>query len=64
MFPSQFGIIYLCGVFWNAPNAGTDSRGGTLVHEASHFTLNGGTGDYVYGSFKAPGQTVREILTS
>ena len=24
-------------------------QGGTLVHEASHFTKNGGTQDYVYG---------------
>jgi len=22
----RFGIIYLCGAFWRAPNTGTDSR--------------------------------------
>jgi peptidyl-Lys metalloendopeptidase len=24
-------------------------KGGTLVHESSHFTANGGTNDYAYG---------------
>ena len=47
--PDQFGTIYLCGAFWNAPATGTDSKAGTLVHEASHFTVNGGTQDYAYG---------------
>jgi len=28
---------------------GTNSQAGTLVHESSHFVLNGGTKDYVYG---------------
>ncbi|KAG6894865.1 hypothetical protein C0992_004261 [Termitomyces sp. T32_za158] len=42
VYPDDFGYIYLCGAFWNAPS-------GTLVHESSHFTLNGGTDDYVYG---------------
>ncbi|KAI0681659.1 lysine-specific metallo-endopeptidase, partial [Cerioporus squamosus] len=32
---------------------GTDSRAGTLVHESSHFTKNGGTQDYVYGQSSA-----------
>ncbi|CAE6487170.1 unnamed protein product [Rhizoctonia solani] len=43
------GKIYLCGQFWSAPNTGTDSRAGTIVHENSHFTVNAGTQDYVYG---------------
>ncbi|CAE7161413.1 unnamed protein product [Rhizoctonia solani] len=47
------GKIYLCGVFWSAPNTGTDSRAGTIVHENSHFTVNGGTQDYVYGQSSA-----------
>jgi len=42
-------VIYLCGAYWNAPATGTDSKAGTLVHESSHFTVNGGTQDYVYG---------------
>jgi peptidyl-Lys metalloendopeptidase len=41
--------IYLCGAFWSAALRGTDSRAGTLVHEMSHFTVNGGTKDYAYG---------------
>lgn len=41
--------IYLCNAFWSASNTGTDSRAGTIVHEMSHFTVNGGTDDHVYG---------------
>ena len=47
--PDEFGTVYLCGAFWNAPPTGTDSQAGTLIHEASHFTDNGGTQDYAYG---------------
>ncbi|KAI0785486.1 hypothetical protein BC629DRAFT_521998 [Irpex lacteus] len=47
--PSDFGYVTLCGAFWDAPNTGTDSRGGTLIHESSHFTKNAGTDDHVYG---------------
>lgn len=49
VYPDTFGVVYLCGAFWSAPNTGTDSRAGTLIHESSHFTVNGGTDDYVYG---------------
>ncbi|KAF4616701.1 hypothetical protein D9613_008604 [Agrocybe pediades] len=49
VFPDQFGTIYLCGMFWNAPVNGTDSQAGTLIHESSHWTLNGATRDIVYG---------------
>jgi len=49
VYPNEFGKIYLCGAFWKAANAGTDSRSGTLIHESSHFTANGGTEDYAYG---------------
>jgi len=47
--PDDFGTVHLCGAFWNAPMTGTDSKGGTLVHESSHFTRNGGTDDHAYG---------------
>ncbi|KAG8678418.1 hypothetical protein FRC09_019852, partial [Ceratobasidium sp. 395] len=47
------GKIYLCGAFWKAPLTGTDSRAGTIVHENSHFTVNGGTDDHVYGQTAA-----------
>ena len=29
----SFGHVYLCGAFWSAPTTGTDSKGGTLIHE-------------------------------
>ncbi|CEL60424.1 peptidyl-Lys metalloendopeptidase [Rhizoctonia solani AG-1 IB] len=51
--PGSPGKIYLCGAFWSAPNTGTDSRAGTIVHENSHFTVNGGTDDHVYGQSSA-----------
>lgn len=53
--PGDFGRIYLCGAFWNTANTGADSRAGTLIHEASHFTANGGTGDFAYGQEDAMG---------
>ncbi|KAG9089104.1 hypothetical protein FRC06_001715 [Ceratobasidium sp. 370] len=43
------GKIYLCGAFWRAPLTGEDSRAGTIVHENSHFDVNGGTDDLAYG---------------
>ncbi|KAF6759247.1 peptidyl-Lys metalloendopeptidase [Ephemerocybe angulata] len=50
VYPNDFGKVFLCGAFWNAPEAGTDSKPGTIIHEASHFWANGdGTSDYAYG---------------
>lgn len=49
VYPNQPYTIHVCNAFWSAPTSGTDSRGGTIVHEMSHFTVNGGTQDYVYG---------------
>ncbi|KAL0570405.1 hypothetical protein V5O48_011563, partial [Marasmius crinis-equi] len=46
---NNFGVIHLCGAFWDAPATGTDSKAGTLVHESSHFTQIAGTRDVVYG---------------
>ncbi|KAG9118927.1 hypothetical protein FRC07_006296 [Ceratobasidium sp. 392] len=51
--PDSPGKIYLCGAFWKAPVTGTDSRAGTIVHENSHFTVNGGTDDHIYGQANA-----------
>ncbi|KAG8767429.1 hypothetical protein FRC16_007363, partial [Serendipita sp. 398] len=45
--------VYLCGAFWSTTTSGTDSRAGTIVHESSHFTANGGTQDYAYGQTNA-----------
>jgi peptidyl-Lys metalloendopeptidase len=49
VYPNQPYNIHLCPVFWQVANSGTDSRGGTLVHETSHFTVVAGTNDFAYG---------------
>jgi peptidyl-Lys metalloendopeptidase len=53
VYPTQPYKIYVCGAFWNAPNTGTDSKAGTLVHESSHFNVIGKTQDYAYGQSAA-----------
>ncbi|KAJ6533465.1 peptidyl-Lys metalloendopeptidase [Mycena sp. CBHHK59/15] len=53
VFADEFGTIYLCGVFWEVATTGTDSQGGTLVHESSHFLVTGSTQDYAYGQTAA-----------
>jgi peptidyl-Lys metalloendopeptidase len=49
VYPNQPYKIYVCSAFWSAPMTGTDSKGGTLIHEMSHFTAVAGTDDHVYG---------------
>jgi peptidyl-Lys metalloendopeptidase len=49
VYPTQPYKIYVCGAFWTAPTTGTDSKGGTLIHEMSHFNVVAGTLDNVYG---------------
>ncbi len=49
VYPTQPYKIYLCNAFWSANMTGTDSKGGTLVHEMSHFNATAGTDDVVYG---------------
>lgn len=53
VYPSQPYRIYVCNAFWSAPMTGTDSKGGTLVHEMSHFTVVAGTNDWAYGQSAA-----------
>ncbi|TFK72457.1 zincin [Pluteus cervinus] len=53
VYPDTFPVVYLCGAFWPAPMTGADSKAGTLVHEAAHFTRNGGCDDYTYGQTAA-----------
>jgi len=53
VYPNQPYKIYVCDAFWNAPLTGTDSKGGTLVHEMSHFTVVAGTDDWAYGQSAA-----------
>ncbi len=59
VYPDDAYVIYLCNAFWSAPNAGTDSRGGTIVHETSHFTVVAGTNDWTYGQ-----SSCRSLATS
>ena len=49
VYPDRPYTIHVCKAFWTAPMTGTDSKGGTLVHEMSHFTVVAGTDDWVYG---------------
>jgi len=49
VYPTQPYRIYVCNAFWSAPTAGTDSKGGTLIHEMSHFNAVAATDDHVYG---------------
>ncbi|HVF33696.1 MAG TPA: M35 family metallo-endopeptidase [Candidatus Saccharimonadia bacterium] len=49
VYPSQPYRIYFCRAFWSAPNTGTDSRAGTIIHEVSHFDVVANTDDVVYG---------------
>lgn len=49
VYPAQPYTIWVCNAFWSAPMLGTDSKGGTLVHEMSHFDVVAGTDDHVYG---------------
>ncbi|KAF8674089.1 peptidyl-Lys metalloendopeptidase [Rhizoctonia solani] len=65
VYPDQFGTVYLCGAFWKASVLGKDSRAGTIIHEATHFTRLGGTDDHAYGHEEAqklainfPGQAI------
>ena len=53
VYPTQPYKIYLCGAFWSAPLTGTDSKGGTLVHEMSHFNVVASTDDWAYGQTAA-----------
>ena len=49
VYPNNPYEIFVCSAFWTAPTAGTDSKGGTLIHEMSHFTVVAATDDVVYG---------------
>lgn len=49
VYPTQPYKVYLCRAFWSAPLTGTDSKGGTIIHELSHFNVVVGTDDYAYG---------------
>ncbi|KAG8957993.1 hypothetical protein FRC03_009549, partial [Tulasnella sp. 419] len=49
VYPSQYGLVYLCGAFWTAPATGALSKQDTIIHEGTHFPQVLGTDDYAYG---------------
>lgn len=49
VYPTKPYEIYLCKAFWTAPLTGTDSQGGTILHETSHFNVVASTDDHIYG---------------
>ncbi|GAB6196306.1 M35 family metalloendopeptidase [Lysobacter xanthus] len=49
VYPTRPYEIFVCKAFWSAPLTGTDSKGGTLIHEMSHFNVVAATDDHVYG---------------
>lgn len=53
VYPNQPYNIYLCSAYWTAPVTGTDSKGGTIVHETSHFGVVASTDDWAYGQSAA-----------
>ena len=53
VYPDQPYHIYVCKAFWPAPITGTDSKGGTLIHEMSHFYAVASTDDWAYGQSAA-----------
>jgi peptidyl-Lys metalloendopeptidase len=49
VYPARPYTVWVCKAFWAAKVTGTDSRGGTLLHELSHFDVVAATDDHVYG---------------
>jgi len=49
VYPARPYTVWVCKAFWAAAVTGTDSRGGTLLHELSHFNVVAATDDHVYG---------------
>ncbi len=62
VYPNQPYNIHLCNAFWSAPLTGIDSKGGTLVHECSHFTVVASTDDWAYGTTGCKGLSTAKKL--
>jgi peptidyl-Lys metalloendopeptidase len=62
VYPAQAYKIYVCRAFWSAPVTGTDSRGGTLIHEMSHFDVVAGTDDIAYGQAACKNLTAAQAI--
>jgi peptidyl-Lys metalloendopeptidase len=64
VYPNQPYKIYVCRAFWTAPVTGTDSRGGTLIHEMSHFDVVAGTDDIAYGQAACKNLTAAQAINN
>jgi len=62
VYANQPYNIHLCNAFWSAPLTGIDSKGGTLVHECSHFTVVAATDDWAYGTAGCQRLTTKKKL--
>ena len=49
VYQDEHYVIHLGRGYWPAAPTGYDSKAGTLIHESSHFYINGGADDHVYG---------------
>jgi peptidyl-Lys metalloendopeptidase len=49
VYPDRPYEVFVCKSFWATGDTGTDSRGGVIIHEVSHFNVVAGTDDFVYG---------------
>ncbi|KAK7046104.1 hypothetical protein VNI00_007105 [Paramarasmius palmivorus] len=49
VYTSSYGVVYLCGLYWNVATTGSGSRADTIIHEGTHFRQVLGTNDYTYG---------------
>ena len=64
VYPTQPYKIYVCNAFWSAPMSGTDSKGGTMVHELSHFNVVAATDDHAYGQSAAASLAISNPTTA
>ncbi|KAL0064194.1 hypothetical protein AAF712_008916 [Marasmius tenuissimus] len=49
VYKSEYGVVYLCGLYWQIETTGAGSRADTIIHEGTHFNQVLGTSDYAYG---------------
>jgi peptidyl-Lys metalloendopeptidase len=48
VYKAQPYKVYLCNAYWSAPTTGTDTKGGTIIHELAHFTVVADANDHAY----------------
>ncbi|KAF9259016.1 zincin [Marasmius fiardii PR-910] len=49
VYPDTYGVVYLCGLYWQVATTGSGSRADTIIHEGTHFPQVLGTDDVTYG---------------